>query len=636
MGDQRVQGRERLVAARSMSRRPGWQRAVAWLAVYSQLFVFAMGCGESTLSHTGYAGPSGSGNVEVDPDRTPEDAPPANGCCIMVPAGGRAELEVDQFGQLPVGVLLFERQSGAPVLNEIIDFELTEDGGGEVSITERQSVTNEDGLAQVRFLAGEVLGRYTLKATHPGANSVEFTFQVEDLPSGELSVTYVNAGASVYDIAPIQVMVFPRSEFTCNVFRPLGRMPEPTMVDEVAGPNGRSEFTALDVREPWTVVAIGQGEFGQLAAAGCVGDVYIQEDETTNVEVVLSLLPLNPVGRYRVTSNWDFTQTLEDSGNVGQILLEVFDAFENPGRYLVDQIISLIRNFLGGIIAGAVEFFLDIFNLDDRIEDGINDFIDDIEFLRRVRQAGLDLRDIVTRLEVLSVMTIGKLGNDFEVRGTDDWLGLAFYWRWNCDENDPPDCGRIELAIDPDSSLGIVLGEWEGRVAAYNQLQINTHTVNLRYGQLILYILNEVILPVLTDGNANSMMDAILYWINCEGLARSITGSDGEICDPLDLVCVRDDQISGVCESVIRTVFGFAEILLENLQIDSVIELSGEGVIVERDGDLLVDEILDGTYDGWVNIQDSRSPFTATWSAEKLTAEMEEEMRDQMEMMDTP
>ncbi len=583
------------------------------------LGLLAASCGESTLTHTGYAD---NQRVETDPDRTPDTPPPEGGCCIMIPAGGETEVDVDQFGQLPIGVLLFERASGAPVQGELIDFELLEDEQ-DASLSERQATTNENGQGTVRFIGGEQLTTFTVRATHPGANSVEFKVSVEDLPSGNLDVRYVNAGSSVYDISPIETFVFPRSHFTCNAFRPLSRMPEPTYTDEVSGPSQTSHFEGLSVREPWTIVAIGRGEFGQLAAAGCVGDVFIEEDETVSTEIVLTLLPLNPVGRFAVTSHWDFSETLEDAGTVGQILLQIFDAFENPGRFLVDQIINLVRQFLGGLIAGAVDFFLNVFGLDDIIEDGINDFVSSIDFLRQIRQAGLDLRDIVTHLEVLSTLTIGKLGSDYEVRGTDDWLGLAFYWRWNCADDAPEDCGRIEVAIDPDSSLGIVLGEWQGRVVAYNNLQIGTHTVNLRYGELILYILNEVILPVLTDGNASSMMEAILYWIDCQGLAESITGSDGEICAPLDVVCVEADDIASVCDSVIRTVFGFAEILLRNLEIDSVLELAGEATLVERDGDLLVDEIVDGVFNGFVNIQDSRSPFTATWSGVRLERSME-------------
>lgn len=587
----------------------------------------AAGCGDSTLTHSTHQEPDppGGGDTGVDQRDNP-DGPgnPDTGCCIMIAAGGEREVAVDQLGQVTLGVLLFEKESGDPVQGDLIEWEILEAPEG-VELSERTSTTDEDGLGRVRFHAGEEIRDYVVRATHPGANQVELVVGVGDLPSGSLEVSLIHSGESVYPVAPIEIMVFPDSVYRCDDFRPLNRLPDADYNDEVRNTDRKATFDTLLTREPWTVVAIGRGEFGQRAAAGCVDDIRVRDEETSRVEVVLLLLPLNPVGRYDSTSHWDFSETLENSGNVGSVLIEIFDAFENPGRYLFDQIINLVRSFLGGFIAGAVEFFLDIFGLDDLIEDGINNFISGNDFLSRIQRAGLDLRDMVTNLEVLSTLTIGKLGNDYQVYGSDDWRGLAVYWRWNCDENSPPDCGRIELALDRDSSLGLVYGEWTGQVAAYNQLQIFTHSVNLRYGQLILYLLNEVLLPALTDGNANSMVDAILYWIDCEGLALSITGNDGEICAPADIVCVDAEDIADVCSSVIRTVFGFAEVLLGNLQVDSVIELSGHGTLVERDGDLLVDEIVEGEYDGWVNIQGNRSPFTATWSATRIERDAEED-----------
>jgi hypothetical protein len=65
-------------------------------------------------------------------------------------------------------------------------------------------------------------------------------------------------------------------------------------------------------------------------------------------------------------------------------------------------------------------------------------------------------------------------------------------------------------------------------------------------------------------------------------------------------------------------VFGFAEVLLQDLQVDSVIELSGQAKLVERNGDLLIDELVEGQYDGWVNFNGTRSPFSATWSGVRL------------------
>jgi hypothetical protein len=609
----------------------GARARLLWWAVMTALLItwLGSGCEDSTLSHS----PRMQEAEEDTPDRPDTDSPGDNNgevegrCCIMIPLGNDRQIEVDQQGQVVIGVLIFDKETGDPKQGELVEFNLLEEEGG-AYLSERSVVTDEGGRAELRFHAGDALRAYVVRATSEVANFVELSLEVKPLPTGDLEISFTNAGSSVYEVAPIEVMAFPSRSFGCDQFRPLVQLPEATFMDEVRDVSRRATFEGLDVREPWTLVAFGRGEFGQVAAAGCQGNVYVREDETTRVEVVLTLLPLNPVGRYEVVSHWNFTETLQDAGPVGQVLLEIFDAFENPGRYLYDQLLNIVREFLGGLVAGAVDFFLDIFGLDDRIEDGINNFIAGVDFLSQVRRAGLDLREMVTRLEVLSTLTIGKIGNDYEVYGADDWRGLAVYWRWNCEEGAPEDCGRIELALDADSSLGVVYGEWTGQVGAYNQLQIRPHAINLRYGQLILYLLNEVILPFLTDGQAHSMVDAILYWINCNGLARSITGSDGEICAPADIVCIHDHQIEGVCTSVIRTVFRFVEVLLGNLEVDSVIELSGEGKLVERDGDLLIDDIIEGSYDGWVNFSGTRSPFDATWSATRITQDGQGEVEE--------
>src|SRR5699024_6926330 len=139
---------------------------------------------------------------------------------------------------------------------------------------------------------------------------------------------------------------------------------------------------------------------------------------------------------------------------------------------------------------------------------------------------------VIANLEVHSELTIGKMSSNYEFRGTDNWLGITLYWRWNCDANSPPDCGAIELRADANGeigSLGVLSSAWIGRIVAYNQLQIDRHPITLEYGRLIMYILNDVILPKLTDGNAHSMSEAFSYWV-CNGIGTAITGSDGEIC----------------------------------------------------------------------------------------------------------
>ena len=160
-----------------------------------------------------------------------------------------------------------------------------------------------------------------------------------------------------------------------------------------------------------------------------------------------------------------------------------------------------------------------------------------------MRDAGRDIRDVIANLEVTSQLTIGKLSSSYEFNGIDNWLGMTLYWRWNCDASGgPPDCQGDRAArrwASDVADLGILSSQWTGRVVAYDQLQIDQHPLTLRYGRMIIYLLNDVILPELTDGNAHSMSEAFAYWIGCDNLAESLTGSDREVGVPVGVCAVR-------------------------------------------------------------------------------------------------
>jgi hypothetical protein len=290
----------------------------------------------------------------------------------------------------------------------------------------------------------------------------------------------------------------------------------------------------------------------------------------------------------------------------------VLNVFQNPGQAIYDEIINLIENFLSGAVATLIDFLANITGGAQAIQGLINDAIENNDTLRRIRDAGRDLRDVVANLEVRSELTIGKLNSTYEFRGSGNWLGVVLYWRWECDANSPPDCGAIDLAADSNgeiADLGVLSSEWTGRVVGYNQLQIDTHSLTLRYGRLIIYILNDVIIPRLTDNNANSLSEAFAYWIGCPGLADSITGSDGEILG------ITDEQIEGWCGTAVSTIFGFADLLVENLEFDIGLRLGGEGKLFELTSDGRVDEIREGTFNGFMESSEggAASPFSATW-----------------------
>lgn len=577
------------------------------------------GCGDGAVNT----------NVDQSRNQTNEDGPRLGDDYLMVPIG-ETNLIGNVTETIELKVALYSRASGEAALNQNISFEITDPvDQTATTLSAYNSATNEEGIASVDLRLGAETQTITVKAAHDSANAVVFTVDIQPLETGDLEITMVNTGASVLPLSDIDLRLYRDGDYSCSEFRPLSQRQEGELAGYVAGRiDERVTFEELGTRERFLVTAVARGDRGQIAGAGCIEDIEIRGDEVTRKELLLQLIPLNPVGRYEVTANWDFTEALADTGAVGSTIVRILDFFENPGQTLYDEVMNLLQQFLG-LGGTAMDQFLSLTGLEDDFVNMVNNWINNNDALAPLMQAGRDLRDTVANLEVHSELTIGKMSSNYEFRGTDNWLGVTLYWRQGCDASSPPDCGAIELHADANGNLGeldAVSGEWTGRVVSYNQLQIDMHPMSLRYGQLIMHILNEVIIPRLTNGNAHSMSEAFSYWI-CDGLGTSITGSDGEMCVDVGVWdgCIYDHEISGFCENASSTVFSLADMLVRNLEYDIGMRIGGEGKLIEIDSDGYVDLIEEGVYEGFMQNADlnqsQASPISATFEAERLDFE---------------
>lgn len=595
-----------------------YRRISLSLVLSALLGLILVGCGDGKV------------NTNVDQSRTDDSnngsGPRLGDDYFLVPAG-ETHLVGNVTETVTLKVFLYSRSTGDPVPNTSIAYDILEQPEGDAAnLSAFNGTTDDEGAAAVDLRLGANEGTIKVRAEHADSNSVDFSVDVRPLETGDLELTMVNTGASVMPLSDIDIRLYRNGDTSCAEFRPLSQRESGELETYVAGTtNERVTFDDLGTRQRFLVTAVAKGTEGQLAAGGCVEDIEIHADDVTEKEILLQLVPLNPVGRYDVTSHWDFTQALEDSGTVGSTIMRVLNLFENPGQTLYDETMNLLQNFLG-VGGSAMDTILSVTGLEGQFVGIVNNFVENNDTLRRIRDAGRDLRDVVANLEVHSELTIGKMSSNYEFRGTDNWLGITLYWRWNCDANSPPDCGAIDITADANGDfgdLGVLSSEWTGRVVAYNQLQIDSHPLSLRYGRLIIYILNEVILPQLTDGNAHSMSEAFSYWV-CSGLGTAITGSDGEMC--IDVAvwsgCIYDQDISGVCENASSTVFSFADLLVQNLEYDVGMRIGGEGKLIETTSDGFVDSIVDGVFEGTMQNTDlgqtQASDISATWEAERI------------------
>ncbi|MBA2661794.1 MAG: hypothetical protein H0U74_05830 [Bradymonadaceae bacterium] len=576
------------------------------------LLLLAFGCADSTVNSNVKTGPRV--DDEQDGVLRPSDE------YLLVPAGER-ERTINVSENVALKVFLVHRETGSPAVDQPVGFEILEGAESNGTLGARNSTTGDDGEGQIIFRAGSEAGTVKVRARHSSSNAVDFTLHVQPLATGHLKVKLTNTAPTIMRLQDIDVRLYRNDEFTCDDFFPLINLHPQALAERQAAYAGDSvTFESLGTLPHFVVTAVARGDRGQIAAGSCYDRIRMDADRTVEVELLLQLIPLNPVGRYDVLSHWDFTDALADSGSVGAIVVRVLNVFDNPGLAIYNEIINLVRAAVGGIISGTLSTFLNWTNLDTAFQNMINNFIENNAVLRKLRDAGRDLRDVVANLEVHSELTIGKLSSNYEFRGTDNWVGITLYWRWNCDDTSPPDCGAIRLVPDANGqfgTLGLLSSDWGGRVVAYNQLQIDRHSVSLRYGNLIIYILNQVILPGLTDGNAHSMSEAFAYWIGCDRLANSII-PNGEVCALS--VCIRASQIEGFCSTAVSTLFGFADLLVRGLEFDMGLHLGGSGKLIETTSDGFVDLIENGLFEGIIQNADgqSSSPFAATWQGERI------------------
>ncbi len=551
-------------------------------------------------------------NQEPDPEVTYE---------LQIVGDDHHELRVGEHVDLAVRLV---ESTGQAVQNQAIAFQII-DGTGDANLRlEAGSVfVNEDGQASNRLRVGDTTGQITVHATHQWVDHpAEFTVDVDVLPVGDLQVHFEHDEQDIFPLSDLEVRIWPQSLVFCPT--PAFGLPVEAPLDEgfAATIHDTHTFSDLNSATDYTVSVMAFGPDGQISGRGCITGISITPDAVTDATVPLELIPLTPAGEYDVTSFWDFGDALASTGNVGSTIVDVIDALADPAGYIVGVILDLADDFVcdyyGESASSAESCLCDYYGwltvecaaaqvggsyIRNQVEDFVTEFLDGISIVQTISEIGTDLRDTVRNMKIDSILTIdNKAVGEGEVEGTDTWLGMYFYWTRNCGPTDPADCGEIYIGLGSDSEFGVMEAEWDGRVFDYNQLEIDPHEMVMPYGDVILYILNNTILPALTGGNANSLGDALDYWICSNIGSTTVLG----ISIPVGTLCTTAVSLLDI----------YVQGYLSGLTFDIDLHVSGLGTMVDLESNSLVDVIEDGTFLGQLYNEDGEATdIDATFTA---------------------
>jgi len=503
-----------------------------------------------------------------------------------------------------------DRVPGVPV-----SFELTPPGQSRLSIGE--VLTDDSGRADVELQLGQQPETLELLVEARGADVVSVPVRVIPERTGRLEVDVEVVGPG--EVGPVDIYVM-SGEHRCPyniVSEPFGELARA----RIGGPGETTRFddTQLPSNTPLTLYARGmvRGSTLTRAAGGCLEGVRVPADEIGQVTLSLVVYPLNCSGTFDVTGVYDFTNAIP--GTAGEVIRRLVQLFENTAGFLIDSILDLLRLFFSDVIVSVIEFIVG--GVREPIEIWINDWIatDAPQWLRDFQDLGRDLTQVVSHLTVLSTLRFDKTGSDFMVGGTEEWNGLILYWRRGCAADSPPDCGAHEFSMDDLTGarepLQAVYGNFQAQIHDFDRLHMDEHPINLQYGRLILFVLEELVLPTMADG-AHTISEAVLNTLDCEGLAWEVCGDDGEWGGTYLGVQVGFDvdDLTGWCETAAEWLGDEATHLLDGLGVDSLITIDGSCELHEDDNDLFVDRLEMGRYRGRFHVGEDMQPFEAEFS----------------------
>ena len=570
---------------------------------------------------------SGGAQREWGPGEYGSDAPLTR---ILI-AGGESDLIVQRGGEVELLVLLFN-QDGAPVPGELIEYQLLNAEQTDSGLSAQRTLSDALGAARISLMAGDILGRLEVEAYHEASRRVQFTIEVVDLPAGRLEIQATYQGPA--PLATVDLYLSDEARY-CDAPYYLAPPEGVVLSEEGLSLRQRLLTRPLIVGERYSVVARARlagegGAPGVLAAAGCIGEVRLFEDETVAVEVPLFILPLDPTGTFTTINNLDFTGAIP--GRLGDIIdqLRRFFGDRAQDREIAGVLFDIVGDIARETVGGLGEVIVDLIAswIEDDLNDLLNNYIDQDgpEWIRSFFTIGADLISVVSQLEVISDLVFMKPRQDGTFEGSQNWVGLALYWRLGCEEGAEPECGRYPFTMEELASgaeeIRLVFGQFSGRIHSYNQGIIDLHNIDLQYGRLILFVLNELILPRVADG-ARSISEALLNLANCPGFANRLTGGQDYLrLGGFNIISRR--RIEGWCESAMSLTGGVASGILDQLRVDTRVDLRGELSFIELDSDLRVDLLTDGLWYGNIRAaEDQAEPFEGSFEGEREVFEAE-------------
>lgn len=500
----------------------------------------------------------------------------------------------------------WKTESGLPVAGDELSVAVE---GAAVTLTTASVVTDQGGGADVRVNAGATDGEALIIASAVDVDGtvdeVRVTVRVQEDPAGALVVTVRSESRIPITSATARVLVGTNPP-TC-VQLALGPEPAAQASADYSVVPGSHTFEDLQAGKKATVIADGRAANGFVVARGCADAGVIAGGQELPVTVVLTQGETIIAGDYEVLQHVALGDALPAPYDATVDLISAL--LGNPAGYAIYVVLREVDNQIGTSMVstgGVPHRFRDLeqnpaaFPLWRNASNALDGLLADRlgQTYVDVTNVGAGVRDVVSDFEIGARLNVEETATGLTVE--ERWTDVVLYWPLPCDEGDLA-CARRPLTLDDLELAPVVTGY--GAAVAHSPVTGETerftvstdpHGLEVRYGALLLAILEQVVFPSLpADIAGDSFGDVLINLVGCEDIGQSLSS------DPF-----VQGIVSGICMGTLNYAAGEIEDQLLALEVGAVNpELGEEGlsaggsmVLVDRDHDLTAEIVDDYLY----------------------------------------
>jgi hypothetical protein len=328
--------------------------------------------------------------------------------------------------------------------------------------------------------------------------------------------------------------------------------------------------------------ANGQAAVGLTAGPAQVSFRVVAEAEfATPVEWRVAISPQGGVGaldvngKYAVDSQFDMATGLPgDAGEVVNTFVAMSDGPNDPATFLLDEIVDNIdSSFLRNVVNG-MRPALDAY-LNDVLRDTSPGLVDTL------RDLGSDFGEVARRFGMRSQLFVAPAAAGTPEVHTAIHSVTGFHWNI--------DGVTYEYSM-ADLGLGEVKAENVGVTAAPDKIVIAEHALAVPYGQLLVFVLNQVVIPTI-EPFADSVEDVLSAQIDCAEIGWRIwietdTGTAG--------------MYQAACQSALASASDAIEDEIRGLDANggTSLILHGDARPADTNADAMVDQLTMGLWEG--------------------------------------